>query len=610
MAFEGTLQDFTVNMHGPELEHTCIEVQQGDTASRRVRIHLKDFGGADFKIPYGATAVFCINKSDGYKVYDACEIEDESTVIVTLSNQAIACAGRQKAQIYLSKDGWDIKTQTFTVNVPRAIYTDDAIKSSDEFGILSELIAEYEAIVDSAGQSAVSAADSAAAAEAARQGIEESLGQISENKDNIAELKSDLDKIITKSNNLFYVDSGEIKNDGIITVKADETGSVIHATQNGQNSGNVYVVLKNITLEAGKTYTFSVNKLSGKFTDSGAINLGIYRMDTNASACIINFADVLADGGNKTATFTADYKSYYIQITYASTGTNKSYDCYVNLNLSEGSVADYSQYGYFDIHKSLPTIQKLSNAFDIVVSKDGSGDFTSLTDAVKNCDDKAVIFVKNGIYDNEIVKAWQKTVFIIGESREGVIIKNNTGAYATPPIEMGTGLLCNLTIYAENDGSLSSEPSSKGYALHSESSVTNYHKFVIENCTLKSDWRSSWGMGMRANMEYIIRNTDFEGVYFHDSEHSNSVGLQKIFFDVCNITKGLILQDQNMVGSTIDVRFNRCLVKAFNGSDITYYLWDAENTTVIQKNSLDDFPNWSLNNYSWGNSKAELNAIN
>ena len=172
MSFEGTLQDFTVNMHGPELEYARIEVQQGDTASRQVRIHLKDFGGEDFKIPYGATAVFCINKSDGHKVYDACEIEDESTVIVTLSNQAIACAGRQKAQIYLSKDGWDIKTQTFTVNVPRAVYTDDAVKSSDEFGILSELIAEYEAIVDSAGQSAVSAADSAAAAEAARQAAE------------------------------------------------------------------------------------------------------------------------------------------------------------------------------------------------------------------------------------------------------------------------------------------------------------------------------------------------------------------------------------------------------------------------------------------------------
>lgn len=230
MAFEGTLQDFTVNMHGPELEYSSIEVQQGDTASRQVRIHLKDFGGADFQIPYGATAVFCINKADGHKVYDACEIEDESTVIVTLSNQAIACAGRQKAQIYITKDGWDIKTQVFTVNAPRAVYTDDAVKSSDEFGILSKLIAEYEAIVDSAGQSAVSAADSAAAAEAARQGIEESLGQISENKDNIAELKSDLSNKITKfyasnlgKTNLSDSDNGKIQ-DMIIYGKLSQDG--------------------------------------------------------------------------------------------------------------------------------------------------------------------------------------------------------------------------------------------------------------------------------------------------------------------------------------------------------------------------------------------------
>lgn len=282
MAFEGTLQDFTVNMHGPELEHTCIEVQQGDTASRQIRIHLKDFGGSDFQIPYGATAVFCINKSDGHKVYDACEIEDESTVIVALSNQAIACAGRQKAQIYLSKDGWDIKTQTFTVNVPRAVYTDDAIKSSDEFGILSELIAEYEAIVDSAGQSAVSAADSAAAAEAARQGIEESLGQISENKDNIAELKNDLNNTNTMLyNSVGYYEKKIIKKSGdyvvnlpkgtyIISGKAYSIPNGINTTvvlfndypYNSTNPDNIkiwdnkYTAFSEETVELPKTYKY------------------------------------------------------------------------------------------------------------------------------------------------------------------------------------------------------------------------------------------------------------------------------------------------------------------------------------------------------------------
>ena len=171
---------------------------------------------------------------------------------------------------------------------------------------------------------------------------------------------------------------------------------------------------------------------------------------------------------------------------------------------------------------------------------------------------------------------------------------------------MGTGLLKNLTIYAENDETLGTEPSNKGYALHSESSVRNYDKFVIENCTLKSDWRQSWGMGMRGGMTYVIRDSEFVGVYFHDCEHTNAVGRQNIFFDNCNIVKkSLIMQDQNMDGSSIDVRFNRCLIE----KEIIYYLWDSEHTTTIIKTGLEDFPNWSLNSLSWGNSKEELNAI-
>lgn len=146
MAFEGTLQEITVRMHGNETRDTRIEVQQGDTASRKVRIRLKTFGGADYIVPYGARAVLCISKNDGKKVYDECDIEDKNVVLVTLSDQAISCSGLQKAQIYIFSEEGDIKTQVFQVNVPKAVYSDDAIESSDEFGILHELIVENSAI--------------------------------------------------------------------------------------------------------------------------------------------------------------------------------------------------------------------------------------------------------------------------------------------------------------------------------------------------------------------------------------------------------------------------------------------------------------------------------
>lgn len=60
MAFDGTIQELTVNMHGGLLQNPKIEVQQNDTASRKIKIHLKTFDNADYIIPYGATAVLCV----------------------------------------------------------------------------------------------------------------------------------------------------------------------------------------------------------------------------------------------------------------------------------------------------------------------------------------------------------------------------------------------------------------------------------------------------------------------------------------------------------------------------------------------------------------------
>ena len=148
MAFEGTLQEITVNMHGNESKDIRVEVQQGDSASRKVRIHLKGLKQSEYTIPYGASALFCVEKKDGKRAYDECEIEDKSTLLVTLSDQAIACAGMQRAQVYIFSEKGDIKTQVFYVNVPHAVYTDDAIKSSNEFGILNELIMDVNAILD------------------------------------------------------------------------------------------------------------------------------------------------------------------------------------------------------------------------------------------------------------------------------------------------------------------------------------------------------------------------------------------------------------------------------------------------------------------------------
>lgn len=159
MAFDGTIQDITINMHGGLLTHPIIEVQQDDTASRKVRVRLKSFNGEDYIIPYDATAVLCIKKTDNTVVYDDCEIIDGSTVVITLSSQSTASCGQNKAQIYLCTDEGDIKSQTFIINVPRAVYRDDAIKSSNEFGVLTNLIKDVSDVNETASKALEDAKD-------------------------------------------------------------------------------------------------------------------------------------------------------------------------------------------------------------------------------------------------------------------------------------------------------------------------------------------------------------------------------------------------------------------------------------------------------------------
>ena len=161
-----TLQEITVYMHGPLNERVCIDAQQNDTSSRKVRIHLLGFNNERYAVPPNAVAVLYVRKLDGHEVFDKCEVEESGSLIVTLRGQTVACSGKQRAQIYIvSADGAiDIKSQVFYLNVERAAYSEDAIESSDDYGVLRELIQsnkQIEAVVDEAVQAANDAADAA-----------------------------------------------------------------------------------------------------------------------------------------------------------------------------------------------------------------------------------------------------------------------------------------------------------------------------------------------------------------------------------------------------------------------------------------------------------------
>lgn len=144
---------------------------------------------------------------------------------------------------------------------------------------------------------------------------------------------------------------------------------------------------------------------------------------------------------------------------------------------------------------------------DYIVAKDGSGDFLSLTDAVNAAVDGDIIFVKNGEYDNEAVRAWGKTITIIGQDKYKTIIKG-AGDYLSPPFEMASGVLKNLTAYAYGE-----TPSPNGryaYAIHADNQILSFNSFIVENCILKTKMgQGAVGMGLRGGCHVLFKDCDF-----------------------------------------------------------------------------------------------------
>ncbi|WP_299097352.1 pectate lyase [uncultured Winogradskyella sp.] len=163
--------------------------------------------------------------------------------------------------------------------------------------------------------------------------------------------------------------------------------------------------------------------------------------------------------------------------------------------------------------KNLP-----SNPFKIVVAQDGSGDYTSIVEAIKNTKafpyDRITIFIKNGVYKEKVkIHEWNQNLALVGESKENTIItyddyfnkvglgRNSTFYTYTLLVEANNVILKNLTI--EN----SSGEVGQAVAL----SVFSDEVAVI-NCNLlgNQDTLYSSGKGKQYYKDcYIEGTTDF-----------------------------------------------------------------------------------------------------
>lgn len=108
--------------------------------------------------------------------------------------------------------------------------------------------------------------------------------------------------------------------------------------------------------------------------------------------------------------------------------------------------------------------------------------YSRISEAVEAAPDGATIIIHEGRY-NESVHIPDKTLYIYGVGRDSVVIYNDGGNYLNPPVEMISGMLCNLTLLAEG-GPQAEGAEDKAYCLHVEGGYMQHGRgksLIVQN---------------------------------------------------------------------------------------------------------------------------------
>lgn len=155
-----------------------------------------------------------------------------------------------------------------------------------------------------------------------------------------------------------------------------------------------------------------------------------------------------------------------------------------------GELSDLGGKGSGDGDDDAP--DKNANVVVKVVAQDGSGDFTSVQQAIDAIQDgdRGIIYIKNGVYDENIYSGTKashgKFISLIGESKENTILTSSTsrGSQSAGTITYNDCAALNVftsRFYAEN---LTIRNTSGKDAGQAEALFTNADAHVFKNCLI------------------------------------------------------------------------------------------------------------------------------
>lgn len=171
-----------------------------------------------------------------------------------------------------------------------------------------------------------------------------------------------------------------------------------------------------------------------------------------------------------------------------------------------------------DLNNKIDTLSAEIGQYDIIVAKDGSGDYSTLTEAVNNANNGQSIFVKNGIYNDEVVNCVGKYLILVGESKENTIIQNNYDDYSRAPLIIGKGIVKNLS-FKQIGKSETTEI--KSYAVHIDNPDLFNNELHFTNCYFYSLTHASVGVGLYNNCQLIFTSCEFRSDHFKTPQNEH-----------------------------------------------------------------------------------------
>lgn len=260
------------------------------------------------------------------------------------------------------------------------------------------------------------------------------------------------------------------------------------------------------------------------------------------------------------------------------------------------------------------------------VARDGSGNFTTITQAVMSVPSGSTLIIHEGIY-NEALDLRGKIINMRGTSRDACVLQYDTADYVRVPLNIAGGTFENMTIKGYHRAAKSGAFS--GYAIHIDSDTLAGQAVNFNNCNIISENAFCVGIGLRRGARIAFRGCNFTArkqgmMLFHDSQTPSLAGNASISVENCvinNSTESLVISQCISNASTTTLTFrNNTVIGVGDGGCLAYGSagngngWMGASNVILAKgsegNNIMSFNYSDMAKYNASLAQSSLAAVN